>query len=617
MGLGPPLLWAFVLFAALAVLIPRMRFLLLSVVAGSAALGRLAAAFLANDWSSEYVADNSRSGLSPLIRMAGLWAGPEGSLLLFAVMVAVAAAVGGYLSPAANRRATVRLGAGVTFGFATVVLAAAPPFVRLPIPAIDGLGLQPVLEHPAMVWHPPLLYSGLVGLLVPAFMAAGKAIGGARPALPRYVFAIPLALLGAGLATGARWAHVELGWGGYWAWDPIESAGLVAWLVGAAALHLRRSGSDRQLALFCIVPGVATIWATTLTRVGLIGSVHSFGNSPSLRVGMLILAAAGTAALLGPVAFLGASSGVGETSNRRWATAILFGAGVVVALGTYEPLVEAAIGGDTVAIAGRYFSRTTWPLVVLGGIVAVRADRAGWLAAAGAAAAVLIVPWSAGAFALAVAAVGGAVIASSLGAGRQRGRLAHIGLGILLIGVAGTMAATVERVILYRDIPAQAAGLELTHRGMELVERDVASEAIATVDVGDQRLQPSLVQHTLRGIATAEVATRMSLMSEVQLVLLNGGDESASYRVVHTPRLMFVWLGAAVMVVGLVFPQFGRRRLRAKSRLTVESESASVSGLESASGDGLVLGGAVGGAAAGGAVVGGSPGGADLTEGSR
>jgi len=181
-----------------------------------------------------------------------------------------------------------------------------------------------VLEHPDMTWHPPILYLGLVATLVPGLRAIVGTASSAR------TWAVVVGLLTIGLATGARWAHLELGWGGYWAWDPIESAGLVVWLAAVAALHAAsiRSTTARTEAtaagntaagntaaestaaettaplrplerLVLAGPMVAAVWATTLTRVGLVSSVHAFADNPGLRRGLIGVAVGLSVVVLG------------------------------------------------------------------------------------------------------------------------------------------------------------------------------------------------------------------------------------------------------------------------------------------------------------------------------
>ncbi|NNF56234.1 MAG: cytochrome c biogenesis protein CcsA, partial [Acidimicrobiales bacterium] len=214
MSLGAALLGLSILAGIVASIRPRRELVVVHAGTAIAAVAVLVAAFATEDWSYSYVVSATRPGLGLLVRIAGLWGGAEGSLLLFVGFVAIAALIvekmGGESRPLT----------ALASAYAVVTLISANPFEQLDARAVGGLGLQPVLEHPAMAWHPPILYLGLVGVMIPGLLA----VGGAGDRQIRAATRVSLAFLTAGLATGAAWAHAELGWGGYWAWDPIESA---------------------------------------------------------------------------------------------------------------------------------------------------------------------------------------------------------------------------------------------------------------------------------------------------------------------------------------------------------------------------------------------------------
>ncbi|MEZ5379230.1 MAG: cytochrome c biogenesis protein CcsA [Acidimicrobiales bacterium] len=609
MALGTAGIWLAVLAGlgvSIASVTRRWRFAapcaLLGAVAASASMIRLGVAFLGEDWRYEYIADHTRSGIAPLPRLAGLWAGPEGSLLLWGTLVAWAVVVA--LSAAkgeAIRRWVGGLGGALVVGYLGVVALVASPFDRLDIPAVDGLGLQPILEHPAMVWHPPLLYAGLVGLLVPSLAVVSSAWSGQSAHVPVRRWTIPLGLLAAGLLSGARWAHAELGWGGYWAWDPIESAGLAAWLAGVAALHLQRRPTpvpERALVAIGVLPGLGAIWATTLTRIGVVSSVHAFADRPALRISLLTVAGATSLAFVGAVVVVrplddAESSGppFAQHQHRRVGGWILLVAALYVAAGTYQPLVEAATTGDRLAIAGTYFARILWPVAILGGAAAVRADRRWWAALVGAAIGCIAIPLDAGVYGLALGGIGGAVAGSAVSLVRRRrpGAVAHVGAGLVLVGIAGTLATSVTAVRLVVDEPRSIDGLTLIHRSVGIDRSDVTSTATARIDVDGSSLTPSLVTYHLRGVTTAEVAHRTRGLDELQVVLLDADGSSARYRVNRFPRIHLVWIGGGLVALGLVGAQ-SRRRLRASSWFTVDPSPSAVSVGEGAA----ATGGAVG-----------------------
>jgi len=548
MTIGAVLLTVAIVLAVAAAVWPGRRFLPASAAAITTSTGVLFWRFATEDWANAYVVSTTRPDLPPLVRLAGLWGGAEGSLLLFTALVALAAVgVEGWSGQS-------RPAAALVAGYGVVILIAANPFERFDAPAVGGLGLQPVLEHPAMVWHPPILYAGLVGVIVPSLLALGDASAQAI----RRATGVALALLTAGLATGAAWAHAELGWGGFWAWDPIESAGLVAWLGAAATLHVRFDSGSRMLRALFAVPGLAAIWATTLTRAGLTGSVHSFADRPGLRAGLLVVAAGWSGTLVWLVA-RGASSSASSPgwSDRRLAAVSLAGACVLVALGTYEPAIEGAFGGDSVGIAGVFFSRFLWPLVIVAAVVILRADARFIAAGIGAACGIVLTPLGAGPFGIALAAAGGAVAGSAIEAGRhgRRGWLAHVGAGLVLVGIAGTVAATSSQVVLFKDATVTVDGVSVTHRGLELVRGSTTESAVASIEVDGRLLQPELVVHRLRNVPTAEAATDRSFLNETQVILSDGTDGQADYRINRTPRLNLIWIGAAILAIGLVVPR--------------------------------------------------------------
>ncbi len=278
----------------------------------------LARALVSGEWALAYVADYTSRDTPWPYRLAGLWAGMEGSLLLWTLFVGVAGAAAARWS----RRRLPALEGGVVGGVAALVavlvallLWAAPPFARLEIPAIDGAGLTPVLRHPAMLYHPLLLYGGQVALLAPFAIAvaarwrrlpAGAWLVGARRAM-----ALALALLGVAMVAGAHWAYVELGWGGYWAWDPVENTALLPWLAGVAFLHVARRGAARAAAGWACAAFLLGLGGAFLTRSGATASVHAFAEAAVVGWVFAGLLAAATALAVGAEVRARNGAGVG------------------------------------------------------------------------------------------------------------------------------------------------------------------------------------------------------------------------------------------------------------------------------------------------------------------
>ena len=594
--LGSGLVWAAIAIALVGLAAapknwaPKLQ--TTSALAFTGALVRLAWAFAHQDWRLSYVVENARGDTNLFLRLSGLWAGAEGSLLVWTTMTAwvgvIAIRQTALIDPL-HTVAALRLSAGLTALYGLVVAVTASPFWYLPIPPVNGVGLQPVLEYPAMVWHPPILYAGLVGLLIPAIVTGGGVLSRSPTpqVCPTTTLRVVTALLTLGLTTGSLWANVELGWGGFWAWDPVENAGLVAWLAAIAAIHGVRPGvtATRRFVVLALAPGVAALWATTLTRIGVIESVHAFADRPGLRIGLLV--AVGAASLMAivivakaptaakpptvvPIAvevgLLGGDDDVKPTQHqesmtdnatktgRADAVAVVAAAALFVALGTYQPLIEAATSGDQVVIAGYFFTRALWPLVLAGAVLILRADRAWRTASLGVIVGTVLTPITAGPFAAILGAAGGAVAGSALRRGRLTGSVAHLGLGLLIIGTAGTVGSTSVIVHAPTDVEVEAGNVTIAHRSIELTNEPGRSVALATVDVDGTTFTPSLVSYPLRGASSSEIDRRYQGLDEVQVVLADGDADSARYRVNHLPRLVLVWVGAALITIGLLFP---------------------------------------------------------------
>ena len=516
----------------------------------SVALVVLGVALVRVDGSLAYVADHTSRATSWPYRLAGLWGGMEGSLLLWTWMAAAWAAAGGLVvrrrAPELTGVVHCVLGAYLVV-FCGLLVLVSRPFDRLAIPAIDGGGLNPVLLHPAMLYHPPLLYAGAVGLLVPFALAVAGMVRRRGDWLPPAVRAasVSLVLLGGGLLAGAHWAYVELGWGGYWAWDPIENGGLLPWLAGVAFVHAavvarRRGGPSGAAAGLAVLAFVLGLLGSFLTRSGASVSVHAFAEAPAVGwVLGLVLAATTVAAVLllfrrrtpaPPVAIV---SGQGAVVANN---VLLVGLAVVIGFGTVFPL----LAGDGVIVTGRYFALVAAPLAVallalLG--VGPRLRWAGGVdgrrlrpAVAGLLAAAVAGIWFVERRPLAVLMVGlaGAAAALTVAEWRRRPRarwpIAHLGVAVLLAGVAGTTTGVHVAVPL-------GPGDEVEVRGWTLQLIDVVP--VAAPD-GGRAAQANLLLRrggqtvaTLRPVALVSdrgqrvsvAALRSTPLSDVQVAL--------------------------------------------------------------------------------------------------
>jgi cytochrome c-type biogenesis protein CcmF len=373
----------------------RRGLLAVAVLLG-VAMALLLAGLLGDRWELRYIAEHSARGLPLYLKIAALWAGQEGSLLLWAVLQAALAALFAARPPAHGEAlvpwATALLAVPVTV-FTGLCLLGANPFVPLPTPPLDGAGLNPLLRHPAMVLHPPLLYVGYVGLTVPAVLALAALIVGAPGAFVRAARGWALGawlFLGIGLLLGARWAYDVLGWGGYWGWDPVENAGLLPWLTATGLLHALgapRQGIGARAWAVCLAVAsfLLVIAGTYITRSGMIASVHAFAHS---RVGppLLVFLGGATLASVGLIVvragLLAAPRGALARADGR---AVLSREGLYVLtlvllatltasilIGTLLPTLTGALGGLPLAVGTEWFDRVTGPqfagLVLLMGL---------------------------------------------------------------------------------------------------------------------------------------------------------------------------------------------------------------------------------------------------------
>ena len=468
------------------------------------ALGRLAIAFLGNELQWAYVAGQSRRDAPWYYRLAGVWGGSEGSLLLFAGVVGLVASVA---ARRLQRPVAIWFGALTVAALAIVDLIWASPFGRLDAPALRGFGLTPILEHPAMAVHPPLLYAGLACGLGAAMVV----LDGGDPGrwLRRTIGLVTLAM-----ALGGLWSYVEQGWGGYWAWDPVENTSLLVWLAAVVALHLP---ARRWLAL---LPWTGALLGAALVRSGATPSIHGFAEQASVGWALLAVTAASCGALvvLARTVDRPGRSPEGALVPVVVASTMLF----VVATGTVAPLVADVFADRPAAVRGVFFSRTVGPLALVAVPFLVARLR---------------VP---------------------------RDRLAHAGVLLLVAGIAATTFDREQQVGLADGQSARVAGLAVVGHGVavELGPRADVQAVVATVDVDGWLLRPSLVAYPERGGVLAETAMITRPWRDVQVTLLDANDAGFVRLVVRQrPLTWAVWLGAVVTAAG-VLSRPGRLRRR-------------------------------------------------------
>lgn len=496
------------------------------------AVGALGWALATNDFSLVYVAESARRGAPASYRIAGLWGGMAGSLLVWSAMI-------GCWAAAAIRRvggtatATVARVLGATqLVFLLPLLTVTPPFAAADAMRTDGVGLHPLLEHPAMLYHPPLLYLGLTAL-APAAAAgvalmSGRGDARLRHDLRRWTWRA-LLLLGAGLLTGARWAYEELGWGGFWAWDPIENAALIPWLVAVAAVHARR---DRITAVLVVVAALAAGAGSFLTRSGTTVSQHAFAEARD--VGWFLL---GGLTLAVGALVIAIRRNPGADGFRPWTSpplVLLGGAAFVVALGTFVPAALMTAGAPPRVVEPAFFVTFAVPFLVLASAWCGReVVRAGALVAARVAHGAVAV--------VAVAAVGSTM------------------------GWTATASLQVGEVVVVRGHQ-----LEL----IEVAARQQAgrNELTAVVALDDRTITPAL-RSTGAGDVTAESIVTSTVTHDVLVVPRR--VDAAGFAVVDVhrkPLMAWLWVAGAVALCGMALSLSRGRR---PSRPTAFSRAAS------------------------------------------
>jgi len=524
-----------------------------------------------------------------------------GSLLWFATLVGMAGLAAAWrVGRGPVRPLVCAVTGGLVAALSALVLAFADPFVRLEVPAIDGAGLVPILEHPAMLYHPPLLYLGLATLVGPfaltvAALARGR-LDGSWAVTVRAWLLVPWTLLAVGMLAGAHWAYVELGWGGYWAWDPVENTALLPWLAATLCLHAARRAALSPpeprgrwpLAGLACLPFLLALLGALLTRSGATSSVHAFAESRTIGRALGALVAAASLAV---VALLvrAARNKVSSTEVVAMATtsvlkndvrgllaghlAVVGGVLAVVLAGTLWPLWSDLTGGDGIAIEGRYFASFAGPLTAAGLCLLVAfplvrsrgtpAERP-MLVATGLGLGAGIVAAVAGtgdakASAAVLVGLGGAVVATSVLAAARRlpgplgAHVAHAGLGLLLVGIGGTTTGQTTTVALAPGESVEVAGRTVTNHGVAVAGGPVdASEAVvADVVVDGRRLAPSIVAFPERNVLQPETSLISGPFADVQVALRDAqGDGTALLEVGVHPLQVLVWWGGLVLVAG-------------------------------------------------------------------
>ncbi|MBN1824839.1 MAG: heme lyase CcmF/NrfE family subunit [Candidatus Eisenbacteria bacterium] len=606
------------------------------------AVAALAALFLTDDFRNGYVAGHSNAALPLPYKAAALWAGQEGSLLfwnwLLLLFGAAAARSARKRHPDLAPWTTAILLTGCFF-FSHLNLFAVNPFRTLvaagpagPVPFTppDGMGLNPLLQHPVMVIHPPLLYIGYVGFSVPFALALAALI--ARPAGSAWLRTVRLwtlfswTALTAGILLGMRWAYVELGWGGYWSWDPVENASLLPWFTATAFLHSvvvqeRRAMFKTWNAALLALTYFLCVFGTFLTRSGIVSSVHAFARSPVGGPFAVYLIAGAALTLLLIVArrrYLAGEAPIDGLLSRESAfllnNIVLLVACFAVLWGTFYPVLSEAMGGGEVSVGAEYYNRVNVPLglflLALAGAAPAfvwrRSDprRAGRVLAAPAAAAILsivalrvsgvidpraLVAVAIVLFALLSAALdigrGAAARARRLGVPlfralpglvparprRYGGILAHLGVALLFLGLAGAAFNRSAQAELAIGDALSLGGTRFRLERMEEGETenfDLFRCEISSWEGGKRTgfFRPEIRRYRAGGQTTSEIEIRSDFRRDLYVVFASvGPNDGAVVQVYENPLVRWIWIGGVLIVAGALLalaPPAGRRTKR-------------------------------------------------------
>jgi cytochrome c-type biogenesis protein CcmF len=579
----------------------------------------LAYAFLNNDFSVKYVANHSNSLLPKPYQFAAVWGGHEGSLLLWMLMLtgwAAAVALFSQTLPLVMVARVLGVMGLITVGFMLFILFTSNPFDRLfPVPA-DGRDLNPLLQDPGLVIHPPMLYMGYVGMSVAFAFAIAALLSGrldaawARWSRPWTVIAWAFLTLGIGL--GSWWAYYELGWGGWWFWDPVENASLMPWLVGTALIHSlmvteKRGSFKAWTVLLAIAAFSLSLLGTFLVRSGVLTSVHAFATDPTRGVFILIFLAIVVGASLtlfawrAPQVTLGGSMGVVSRESFMLLNSVLLVVATgAVLLGTLYPLVIDALNLGKLSVGPPYFNLVFAPLMVPLLFILVPGTIARWREAhvsemfqelrwVGAASLLLAIglpfvwgPWSIGT-ALGVflgmwVALGS--LHNMVNRLRKPGRiggsfwgqhLAHFGLAVVVLGITGVKSYEVERDV--RMGLGQTVTIEpYTFRLVDIVDVNgpnyKATQAHVEVVKNDKVihvLYPEKRRYFSTAMPMTEAAIRSNFFGDLYVSLgdpIAGDTPSWSMRVYHKPFVPWLWVGVLLMVTGGMVAALDRRYRR-------------------------------------------------------
>ena len=596
--------------------------------------------FVVDDFSVAYVTNTSNLSQPMIYKITGVWGSHEGSLLLWLLVLAGWTALVSIYSrgiPLLMISRVLAVLGMISVGFTLFVLLTSNPFDRmLPAPA-DGHSLNPLLQDFGLVIHPPMLYMGYVGFSVAFAFAVAALIGGrldmAWAKWMRPWTNIAWVFLTLGIGLGSWWAYYELGWGGWWFWDPVENASFMPWLVGTALIHTlaateKRGAFKAWTVLLAVCAFALSLLGTFIVRSGVLTSVHAFANDPER--GQFILAF--LAVVVGGSLVLYAWRAPRLVSDAKYSlqsreSGLLFNNVVMVVIcasvliGTLYPLFLDAMGLDKLSVGPPYFNIVFIPLGVMvalvvgvGALTRWKKDnikeilrRLRWAMAVSVVGA-LVLPFAMGTFKFSAALGIGLALwvtttslqgiyervknrknkffsLTKIPAGFWGMTLGHIGIAVFAVGVSLTSIYSIEKDLrLDEGETVNIAGYDFTFGGVKDVTGPnyLAEEGLLTVTREDQVIAQLRAQkrdyNSQMGIMT-EAAIDAGLTRDLFFALGEQlGSNSWSVRIYHKPFVRWIWLGALFMAFGGVIAVMDKRfrRVRSKSKDSVAAGAASV-----------------------------------------
>lgn len=605
----------------------------------TAALSTLSAGVLfillfSHNFEVRYVYEHVSTYLKPAYVLAAFWAGLEGSQLLWLWMLAIFVALLVWRRPTWDRELRPYAMAVLAFTeafFAFLLIVFTNPFELLPSVPVEGVSLNPLLQNFWMIIHPPIIFAAYALWTIPAAYAIAALWTGRLDSVwlrgtRRWTLAA-WASLGVGILVGAWWAYLELGWGGYWGWDPVENSSLIPWLVGTAFVHSAIIQERRDMfrawnVLLAVLTLALTVFATFVTRSGLIQSVHAFAESPIgwyylSYIGLILALTIGL--ILTRWQQLQGQGELGDLLSREFVflvTNLLFlGSAAAVLLGTLWPTFTEMVRGVASSLGPENYNRFMGPLglllVLLIGVCpviewrkisAARLFRNLWVqlsvaaitavllfllgirelwavisfAAAGFVVATIILQMAQGIVARMRAADENIFVATARAVSNNRrrygGQLIHLSIVLIVIGITGSQAYQTEvQVALATGESVEVSGYTLAYQDYvyRQVEEDgnkILNQAVVEVYRGGRMVatvRPERNLHSNVQGAVTEVALRPNLKEDLYVVLASlEADGLAAFQVLINPMVVWLWIGGAVLIVGTLIAAWPPRKQR-------------------------------------------------------